>query len=174
MIDTSRGTDLDLLRLARDTLPAPLNAGILMGDGGFCVLGWMLLSAGFHPITLYANTLGVVEPVGGPAIDVVARVYGLARATSCRSPRSTNARPAPTDGCGRARLDELIGRSAAGLDGGELVVRALGARRDPPVRSRRGPHQPHLVGARRRSYHRRRPARGRRGARRRRVGARDR
>ena len=28
----------------------------------------MLLSAGFHPITLYANTLGVVEPgVGGPA-----------------------------------------------------------------------------------------------------------
>ena len=70
----------ELLTQARDALPPRLNAGILMGDGGFCVLGWMLLTAGFHPITLYSNTLGVVHPeLGGPAVDVVARVYGLDR-----------------------------------------------------------------------------------------------
>ncbi len=70
----------DLLTRARDTLPPRLNAGILMGDGGFCVLGWMLFTAGFHPITLYSNTLGVVHPEsGGPAVDVVARVYGIER-----------------------------------------------------------------------------------------------
>jgi hypothetical protein len=70
----------ELLARARDTLPPRLNAGILMGDGGFCVLGWLLLTAGFHPITLYGNTLGVVHPeLGGQAVDVVARVYGLGR-----------------------------------------------------------------------------------------------
>ena len=51
----------DLVARARDGLPRRLNAGILMGDGGFCVLGWMLLTAGFHPITLYANTVGVAS-----------------------------------------------------------------------------------------------------------------
>ena len=35
----------DLVARARDGLPRRLNAGILMGDGGFCVLGWMLLTA---------------------------------------------------------------------------------------------------------------------------------
>lgn len=70
----------ELLTRARDTLPPRLNAGILMGDGGFCVLGWLLFTAGFHPITLYSNTLGVVHPeLGGPVVDVVARVYGLER-----------------------------------------------------------------------------------------------
>lgn len=70
----------ELLSRARDTLPPRLNAGILMGDGGFCILGWLLFTAGFHPITLYSNTLGVVHPeLGGPVVDVVARVYGLAR-----------------------------------------------------------------------------------------------
>jgi hypothetical protein len=69
-----------LLQQVRDSLPKRLNAGILMGDGGFCILGWMLLTAGYHPITLYSNTVGVVDPgTGGPAIDVVARVYGLDR-----------------------------------------------------------------------------------------------
>ena len=70
----------ELVQRARDSLPRRLNAGILMGDGGFCVLGWMLFVAGFHPITMYGNTLAVVEPArGGPAIDVVAREYGLPR-----------------------------------------------------------------------------------------------
>ncbi len=64
----------------RDSLPSRLNAGILMGDGGFCVLGWMLMFAGFHPITLYANTIAVVDLArGGQAVDVVAREYGLER-----------------------------------------------------------------------------------------------
>jgi hypothetical protein len=70
-----------LLRRARDQLPPRLNAGILMGDGGFCILGWMLLQAGFHQITLYGNTLAVTSPQqSGHAVDVVARVYGLERA----------------------------------------------------------------------------------------------
>ena len=100
----------EMLQRARDTMPRRLNAGILMGDGGFCVLGWMLVSAGFHPITLYANTLGVVDPaVGGPAIDVVARVYdqprdevvALARIndTTSRSDRSAAV---------RSKLDDLL------------------------------------------------------------------
>jgi hypothetical protein len=64
----------------RDSLPRRLNTGILMGDGGFCVLGWALFVLGYHPITMYANTIAVVEPErGGPAVDVVAREYGIAR-----------------------------------------------------------------------------------------------
>ena len=64
----------------RDSLPSRLNAGILMGDGGFCILGWSLFVLGYHPITMYANTLAVVDPErGGPAIDVVAREYDLPR-----------------------------------------------------------------------------------------------
>jgi len=100
----------DLLRQARDGLPRRLNCGILMGDGGFCVLGWMLICAGFHPITLYANTLGVVDPgVGGPAIDVVARVYGLPRHDVEELARLNDSTPsrerAPAV---RARLDALL------------------------------------------------------------------
>jgi hypothetical protein len=69
------------LRQLADSLPPRLNAGILMGDGGFCILGWMLFSAGFHPIALYSNTVAVVdlERGVGPAIDVVAREYDLPR-----------------------------------------------------------------------------------------------
>ena len=70
--------NVPLLRQARDGLPRRLNSGILMGDGGFCVLGWMLACAGFHPIAIYANTLAVVDSKrGGSAIEVVAREYGL-------------------------------------------------------------------------------------------------
>ena len=72
--------NVELLRQARDGLPERLNAGILQGDGGFCVLGWLLVCAGFHPISIYANTLAVVDPArGGAAIDVVAREYDLPR-----------------------------------------------------------------------------------------------
>ena len=66
------------LQQARDRLPPRLNAGILQGDGGFCVLGWMLVCAGYHPIKIYSFAIGVADPVhGGSAIDVVAREYDL-------------------------------------------------------------------------------------------------
>ena len=99
-----------LLRQARDSLPKRLNAGILMGDGGFCVLGWMLLTAGYHPITLYSNTLGVVHPgTGGPAIDVVAREYGLDRSSVVELARLNDATPrASRRDAVRAAMDELL------------------------------------------------------------------
>lgn len=69
---------VDLLEGVRDGLPPRLNAGILMGDGGFCILGWMLMCAGFHPITIYNSTIVVADPErGGPAIEVVARAYEM-------------------------------------------------------------------------------------------------
>jgi hypothetical protein len=82
-----------------------------MGDGGFCVLGWMLFTAGFHPITMYGNTLAVVEPArGGPAIDVVAREYGLTRAVVVALARLNDTTPSATRvEAVRGRLDELIG-----------------------------------------------------------------
>jgi hypothetical protein len=68
----------ELLEKARAGLPERLNAGILQGDGGFCVLGWLLFCAGYHPITIYGSTLSVVDARrGGRAVDVVAREYGL-------------------------------------------------------------------------------------------------
>jgi len=101
---------VDLLRQARDGLPAQLNAGMLFGEGGFCILGWMLFSAGLHHITIYGNTIGVVDPEsGGPATDVVARTYGLAP-RDVESLAQLNDR---TPSSGRvaavaARLDELL------------------------------------------------------------------
>jgi hypothetical protein len=105
----------ELLARARDGLPRRLNAGILMGDGGFCVLGWMLLSAGFHPITLYANTVGVADPgQGGAAVDVVARVYDLPRDAVVELARLNDATPRDErSAVVRARLDALL---AAGAD----------------------------------------------------------
>jgi hypothetical protein len=107
----------ELLARARDGLPRRLNAGILMGDGGFCVLGWMLLTAGFHPITLYANTVGVADPgEGGPAVDVVARVYELPRDAVLDLARLNDASPrAERSAAVRARLDALL--AAERIDG---------------------------------------------------------
>ena len=68
------------LRRVRDVLPSKLNAGMLLGDGGFCILGWMLTLAGFHPITMYNSSLFVADPDperSGRVVDVVARLYGL-------------------------------------------------------------------------------------------------
>src|SRR5258708_33209798 len=71
---------LDLLRQARASLPPQLNAGMLFGEGGFCILGWLLFSAGWHHITLYGNTVGVVDPErGGPAPAAVVTTYCLHR-----------------------------------------------------------------------------------------------
>jgi hypothetical protein len=106
--------DHERVRALRDSLPGRLNAGILMGDGGFCILGWALFMVGFHPITMYANTVAVVEPArGGPAIDVVAREYGLERGdvvalARCNDSTPSDARVAAV----RERLDELLGRSS--------------------------------------------------------------
>jgi hypothetical protein len=94
----------------RDGLPPRLNAGILMGDGGFCILGWALFTIGFHPIAMYANTLAVADPErGGPAIDVVAREYDLARAEVVALARVNDNTPTEqrVDAV-RAHLDALL------------------------------------------------------------------
>jgi hypothetical protein len=98
------------LAAVRDSLPPRLNAGILMGDGGFCVLGWMLMCAGYHPITLYASTLSVNDPArGGAAIDVVAREYGLDRDAVVSLARLNDGTPTPERTAAvRAALDELV------------------------------------------------------------------
>jgi hypothetical protein len=71
--------DVELVRRVHASLPPRLNAGMLMGEGGCCILGWMLLVAGFHEITLFGNTIGVVDPArGGPATHLVADTYDLA------------------------------------------------------------------------------------------------
>ena len=68
-----------------------------MGDGGFCILGWALYTIGFHPITMYANTLAVVDTArGGPAIDVVAREYGLPREQVVALAQLNDATPSAT------------------------------------------------------------------------------
>jgi len=96
----------------RDSLPSRLNAGILMGDGGFCILGWALFVRGYHPITMYANTLAVVEPQhGGPAIDVVAREYGIPRHDVVALARVNDATPVEARVAAvRAALDALLAR----------------------------------------------------------------
>ena len=107
--------NVELLQRVRDGLPRRLNAGILMGDGGFCILGWMLLTAGYHPITLYSNTIGVVDPgTGGPAIDVVARVYGLERSSVVELARLNDGTPrAERTAAVRAALDALLAGGTA-------------------------------------------------------------
>ena len=101
-----------LLQQVRDSLPKRVNAGILMGDGGFCILGWMLYTAGFHEISLYGNTVAVADLArGGPAIDVVAEVFGL-------PPDEVEALARVNDDTGpesrveqvRLALDRLLGR----------------------------------------------------------------
>ena len=104
--------DRERVAQLRDSLPSRLNAGILMGDGGFCILGWALFIRGYHPITLYANTLAVVEPQhGGPAIDVVAREYGIPRDDVVALARVNDATPAADRvPVVRAALDALLAR----------------------------------------------------------------
>lgn len=111
--DASLATRARLEQL-RASMPPQLNAGILMGDGGFCILGWMLFSAGFHPITMYANTIAVVEATrGGHACDVVAREYGLSRDDVVALGRVNDTTPSPLRADAvRAKLDDLIARLA--------------------------------------------------------------
>jgi hypothetical protein len=104
--------DREQVEQLRDSLPSRLNAGILMGDGGFCILGWALFIRGYHPITLYANTLAVVEPQhGGPAIDVVAREYGIPRDDVVALARVNDGTAAAARVAAvRAALDALLAR----------------------------------------------------------------
>ena len=107
---TEPDADRERLRRLRDSLPPTLNRGILMGDGGFCILGWMLFTAGLHPITMYGNTLAVVDQArGGPAIDVVAREYRLPREVVVDLARINDATAAAerVDAV-RIRLDRLL------------------------------------------------------------------
>lgn len=111
--------DTDRVRHLRDSLPPRLNAGILMGDGGFCILGWSLFLVGFHPITLYANTLAVVDlERGGPAVDVVAREYGLPREAVVELARVNDATPSDERvHAVRRILDDLLDDAGGGGDG---------------------------------------------------------
>ena len=99
------------LERVRDTLPPRLNAGILLGDGGFCVLGWMMVCAGFHEITFYSSTIAVFDPTrGGSVIDIVAKEYELDRGDVVRLARLNDDTPAPERReVVRAALDDLIG-----------------------------------------------------------------
>jgi hypothetical protein len=102
--------DADLLRRVRDSLPRSLNAGILMGDGGFCILGWTLTIAGYHPITIYGSTLAVNDARdGGSAVTLVARLLDLPEATVRVLAELNDTTPgtARVDAV-RARLDELL------------------------------------------------------------------
>ena len=102
----------ELLLAARDTLPRRLNCGILMGDGGFCVLGHMLAVAGYHPILVYASTHTVLDPrFGGNVVDVVAREYDLARDDVLRLAATNDEAPSDRRGAAvRAVMDELLER----------------------------------------------------------------
>jgi len=107
---------VDRLTRVRDTLPGHLNAGILLGDGGFCVLGWMMMCAGFHEITFYSSTIAVLHPQhGGSVVDVIAREYDLERDEVVRLARVNDDTPATErSDAVRAVLDELI--AAGGED----------------------------------------------------------
>jgi hypothetical protein len=102
--------DLELLRRVRASLPPTLNAGLLMGEGGCCILGWMLLVAGFHEITIFGNTIGVVDPArGGPATHLVADAYGVALADVEALAQLNDATPSATRVAAVAgRLDEWL------------------------------------------------------------------
>jgi hypothetical protein len=103
----------DLLERARTSLPPRLNAGLLLGEGGCCILGWMLLVAGFHEIALFGNTIGVVDPGhGGPAPDVVADVYDLAlRDVQALAQLNDETPTGERVRAVAARLDELLARA---------------------------------------------------------------
>jgi hypothetical protein len=103
----------DLLEQARAGLPRRLNAGILLGEGGCCILGWMLLVAGYHEIALFGNTIGVVDPArGGRAPEVVAEAYELPLAEVQALAQLNDGTPsADRVAAVAARLDGLLARA---------------------------------------------------------------
>jgi hypothetical protein len=103
--------NVERLQRVRDTLPPSLNAGILLGDGGFCVLGWMMVCAGYHEITFYSSTIAVFHPQrGGSVVDIVADEYGLDRDDVVRLGRLNDETPAAERSeVVKAALDDLIG-----------------------------------------------------------------
>ena len=105
----------DLLEQVRDRLPRRLNAGLLLGEGGCCILGWMLLVAGYHEIALFGNTIGVVDPArGGPAPEVVAQAYELPlRDVQALAQLNDGTPSADRVAAVAARLDELLARASA-------------------------------------------------------------
>ncbi|HXZ86049.1 MAG TPA: hypothetical protein VEI82_11225, partial [Myxococcota bacterium] len=88
-----------------------LNAGILMSDGGLCILGFMLVRAGHLPITIYGSTLALSDPrAGESAIDAVARAYELPRESVIELARTNDATPrAERVAAVRRKLEALLG-----------------------------------------------------------------
>lgn len=108
--------NLELLKAARAALPRVLNRGMLMGERGPCVLGFLWMAAGHHPIGLYAGIDAIADPrLGGPAIDVIAGIYGLEREDVARLRRANDDTPAAERSKVVGRLlDELIARGEGG------------------------------------------------------------
>src|SRR5262249_26951050 len=104
--------NLDRLKAARAALPPVLNRGMLMGERGPCVLGFLWLATGRHPIGLYAGTHQIADPrLGGPAGDVIARLYGPERAdVGALRHANDEARAAERSRLVGRLLDELIAR----------------------------------------------------------------
>ena len=105
----------DLLEQVRASLPSRLNAGLLLGEGGCCILGWMLLVAGYHEIALFGNTIGVVDPGrGGPAPELVARTYELPlRDVQALAQLNDGTPTADRVAAVAGRLEELLARASA-------------------------------------------------------------
>ena len=103
------------LEAARDSLPPRLNCGILMGDGGFCVLGHLLAVAGHHPILVYGSTHTFLDPAtGGNVVDVVARDYGMEREAVLELARVNDTTPSDERvEAVRSLLDRLIAEDEA-------------------------------------------------------------
>jgi hypothetical protein len=104
--------NLGLLKAARAALPRVLNRGMLMGERGPCVLGFLWMAAGHHPISLYAGIDTIAHPrLGGPAVDVIASLYGIDREAVAALRRANDDTPAAERSkvIGRM-LDELIAR----------------------------------------------------------------
>ena len=167
---------VDLLRQARAGLPAQLNAGMLFGEGASASWAGCLLGRAAPHHHLRQHHRGRGPRVGGPAVDVVARAYGLPRRDveslaqlNDRTPSSERVAavaPASTSCSGR--------RAVTRVDGGELVRARLRREGVTHVFGLGGGHINPTWWAVREDRHdaRRRPPRRRRGARRRGLGAR--
>ena len=118
--------DRERVERLRNGLPGRLNTGILMGDGGFCVLGWVLFSSAS---TRSACTATHSRSSTRHAADLRSKSwrgeYGLGREQVLDLARLNDATPAshPASmqcGPGSTSCSPRLGRDD--VDGGELVA----------------------------------------------------